>query len=112
MGAVTGIEWTDATWNPLRGCSRVSEGCRNCYAERDALRWSGPGQPFEGLAVIRNGHASWTGKVELIEKHLLDPLRWRQGRPVYDEAVVDLDGEAKSVSDATQSKVGGSLSTR
>ncbi len=41
--------------NPLRGCSRVSEGCRNCYAERDALRWSGPGQPFEGLAVLRDG---------------------------------------------------------
>ncbi len=84
MGANTKIEWTDATWNPLRGCSRVSEGCRNCYAERDALRWSGDGQPFEGLAVLKNGHASWTGKVEFIEKHLLDPLRWRPGRPIYD----------------------------
>jgi protein gp37 len=36
MGAKTGIEWTDATWNPLRGCSRVSEGCRNYYTEAQA----------------------------------------------------------------------------
>ena len=77
MGARTGIEWTDATWNPLRGCSRVSEGCRNCYAERQAYRFSGAGQPYEGLAVLKNGHASWTGKVELVEKHLLDPLKWK-----------------------------------
>ena len=35
------IEWTDATWNPIRGCSRVSEGCRHCYAERAAARFSG-----------------------------------------------------------------------
>lgn len=33
MGDRTGIEWTDATWNPIRGCTRVSDGCRNCYAE-------------------------------------------------------------------------------
>lgn len=72
----THIEWTDSTWNPLRGCSRVSEGCRNCYAERVAYRFSGAGQPYEGLAALKNGHASWTGKVELVEKHLLDPLRW------------------------------------
>jgi len=38
MGAKSKIEWTDATWNPLRGCSRVSEGCRNCYAEKMAYR--------------------------------------------------------------------------
>jgi protein gp37 len=86
MGTKTGIEWTDATWNPLRGCSRVSEGCRNCYAESVAYRFSGPGKPYEGLAVLRNGRAGWTGKVELIEKHLLDPLKWEPGRPVYDAA--------------------------
>lgn len=40
------IEWTAATWNPVRGCSRVSEGCRNCYAERMAARFSKPGEPF------------------------------------------------------------------
>jgi protein gp37 len=41
-----------------------------------AYRFSGPGKPYEGLAVLRNGHASWTGKVEFVEEHLLDPLKW------------------------------------
>ena len=76
MGKSTEIEWTDATWNPIRGCSRVSEGCRNCYAERQAHRFSGAGQPYEGLTQLVNGHPVWTGKVELVEKHLLDPLKW------------------------------------
>lgn len=43
-----GIAWTDETWNPLRGCSRISEGCRNCYAETMAARFCGTGQPYEG----------------------------------------------------------------
>ncbi len=76
MSKETGIEWTDTTWNPIRGCSRVSDGCRNCYAERMAHRFSGPGQPYEGLTQLVNGHPAWTGKVTLVEKHLLDPLRW------------------------------------
>lgn len=79
MGAKTGIEWTDATWNPIRGCSRVSEGCRHCYAERQAAhpRLGGPGKPYEGLAVMQNGQPHWTGKIEFVEKHLLDPLHWK-----------------------------------
>ena len=76
MSSTTGIEWTDTTWNPIRGCSLVSEGCRNCYAERMAHRFSGPGQPYEGLTQMVNGHPAWTGKVELVEKNLLAPLRW------------------------------------
>ena len=73
----TKIEWCDSTWNCLRGCSRVSEGCRNCYAEKMAYRFSGVGQPYEGLAILKNDHASWTGKVVLAENHLLDPLKWK-----------------------------------
>jgi protein gp37 len=73
---MTNIEWTDATWNPIRGCSRVSEGCRNCYAEKVAYRFSGPGQPYEGLATKVNGHAAWTAEVRFVEDHLLDPLKW------------------------------------
>ncbi len=76
MGTKTGIEWTDSTWNPIRGCSRVSEGCRHCYAETMAARFSDPGQWGNGLAVIKSDGAHWTGKVELVEKHLLDPLKW------------------------------------
>lgn len=72
----TSIEWTDSTWNPIRGCSRVSEGCRNCYAERMATRFTKPGLAYEGLAVFQNGHPHWTGKIQFVEKHLLDPLRW------------------------------------
>lgn len=81
MSTKTGIEWTDATWNPLRGCSRVSEGCRNCYAEKVAYRFSGPGQPYEGLVRIGAAgerKAEWNGEVRLVEKHLLDPLRWKR----------------------------------
>ncbi len=90
MNTKTSIEWTDATWNPLRGCSRVSEGCRNCYAEKIAYRFSGAGQPYEGLAVLNNGHASWTGKIDLVEKHLLDPLKWETPRLIFVNSMSDL----------------------
>lgn len=86
----TKIEWTDATWNPIRGCSRVSEGCRNCYAEKVAYRFRGPGQPYEGLATKVNGHAAWTGEVRFIEKHLLDPLRWKEPRRIFVNSMSDL----------------------
>jgi protein gp37 len=50
MGSETGINWTDSTWAPIRGCSRISEGCRHCYAERIAARFSKPGMPYDGFA--------------------------------------------------------------
>jgi protein gp37 len=80
----TSIEWTDATWNPIRGCSRVSEGCRNCYAEGIARRFSGAGLAYEDLVRIDSaGHArEWNGNIEFVEKHLLDPLKWK-GKPLY-----------------------------
>lgn len=77
MGAKTDIEWCDSTWNPIRGCSRVSEGCRHCYAEGMAARFSKPGLAYEGLAVMQDSKPHWTGKIEFVEKHLLDPLKWR-----------------------------------
>src|SRR5580765_7746908 len=90
MGKQTKIEWTDATWNPIRGCSRVSEGCRNCYAERTAARFAGPGQPYEGLAALRRepGDDSpctpqWTGKVRFITELLDQPLRWKRPRKIF-----------------------------
>lgn len=79
MSANTNIEWTDATWNPIRGCSRVSEGCRNCYAEKVAYRFSGTAKPYEGLVRINSKGErvpEWNGHVEFVEKHLLDPLKW------------------------------------
>jgi len=90
-----GVEWTDATWNPIRGCSRVSEGCRECYAEKIAARFSGPGQPYHGLAVhTRSGEARWTGKVALIESALDLPLRWRRSRRIFVNSMSDLFHEA------------------
>ena len=95
MADGTAIEWTDASWNPIRGCTRVSEGCRHCYAETVAARWSGPGQPYEGLAsfVDRPGRARearWTGDVRLIDAHLRDPLRWQRPRKVFVNSMSDL----------------------
>ena len=106
MSQKTSIEWTDATWNPVRGCSRVSEGCRNCYAERTAARFAGTMRPYadrplEGLALATpppfagfvtkvNGHPAWTGKVELIEKHLEDPLHWGDPKRIFVNSMSDL----------------------
>lgn len=90
------IEWTDATWNPIRGCSRVSEGCRNCYAERVAIRFSGPGQAYDGLAKITNGHPQWTGKIAFVENHLADPLKWKEPRRIFVNSMSDLFHEGVS----------------
>ena len=90
MGVKTNIEWTHSTWNCLRGCSVVSSGCKNCYAQSVAYRFSGKGQFYEGFAVLKNGHASWTGKVEFIEEHLLDPIRWKTPRMIFVNSMSDL----------------------
>lgn len=86
------IEWTDATWNPIRGCSRVSEGCRNCYAERTAARFAGPGQPYEGLAISATASraAQWTGDVRFIPELLDQPLHWRRPRKIFVNSMSDL----------------------
>jgi len=86
----TSIEWCDATWNPLRGCSRVSEGCRNCYAARVASRFSGEGMPYEGLA--HNG--KWTGKVQLVEDALRLPLTWKKPKFIFVNSMSDLFHES------------------
>ena len=87
---MTKIEWTDETWNPIRGCTTVSEGCRNCYAMKMAHRFSGIGQPYEGLTrVTRNGPV-WVGKVNLVPEHLEDPLRWTRPRMVFVNSMSDL----------------------
>jgi len=99
MGKTTGIEWCDSTWNPIRGCSRVSEGCRNCYAETVAARFSGIGRPYHGLAyfkILGEGtpeervEAKWTGEVRLIEKHLRDPLAWKTPARIFVNSMSDL----------------------
>ena len=81
-----GIAWTDETWNPLRGCSKVSAGCASCYAEIMAARFSKPGEPFAGTITDRH----WNGTVRLIEEKLTDPLRWKRPRRIFVNSVSDL----------------------
>lgn len=102
MSDKSGIQWTDATWNPVRGCSRVSEGCRNCYAERYAQRFANPGQPFEGFARGGDGPPRWTGKVELIPEKLDQPLRWRKPRRIFVNSMSDLFHESLPDEDIDQ----------
>ncbi len=83
-----GITWTEQTWNPLRGCSRVSPGCVNCYAESMAARFAGPGQPYEG--TINPDTKRWNGKIRLVPEHLQDPLRWQRPRMVFVNSMSDL----------------------
>ena len=85
MGKTT-IDWTDYTWNCLRGCSRCSPGCANCYAESMACRFCGPGQWGHGIAERGKG---WTGAVVLDEAALLKPLHWRKPRRIFVTSVGD-----------------------
>jgi protein gp37 len=86
----TSIEWTDATWNVVRGCSRVSTGCTNCYAERQAVRQAGPGGAYEGLVASTPRGPRWTGRVQLVEELLDAPLRWKNPRRIFVNAMSDL----------------------
>jgi protein gp37 len=80
MSLGTTIEWTDATWNPVRGCSKISAGCKNCYAERFAERFRGiPGHPFEQGFDIR-----------LVPEKLAEPLKWKEPRMVFVNSMSDL----------------------
>lgn len=86
-----GIAWTEQTWNPIRGCSRVSEGCRHCYAETVAHRFSGKGQPYEGLTTA---DGKWNGVIKTVPEHLMDPLRWKRPRMVFVNSMSDLFHES------------------
>lgn len=89
MGENSGIEWTDATWNPMRGCERISPGCLNCYAEHHAGRFCGEGQPWEGYAERTDAGARWTRKVSLVPEKLLQPLSWQRPRRIFVNAMSD-----------------------
>ncbi len=78
--AKTSIEWTESTWNPVTGCTKISPGCKNCYAERMAKRLQAMGQPN-----YANGF-----KVTLHEKMLDSPLHWRKPQVVFVNSMSDL----------------------
>jgi protein gp37 len=74
------IEWTDATWNPVRGCTKVSPGCAHCYAETFAERFRGvPGHPYEQGFDLR-----------LVPEKLTEPLRWSRPKIVFVNSMSDL----------------------
>jgi protein gp37 len=94
MGDNSTIEWTDATWNPVRGCSIVSKGCTNCYAMRQAHRSSGEGAAYAGLTKATRGGPVWTGAIRLVPELLNQPLRWKRPRRIFVNSMSDLFHEA------------------
>lgn len=95
MAEKSKIEWTDATWNPVRGCTKISPGCKHCYAETFAERFRGvPGHPYEQGFDLR-----------LVPAKLGEPLRWSQARMIFVNSMSDLfhedvpDEYVKSVAD-------------
>ena len=80
MAEHTTIEWTDATWNPVRGCTKISPGCKNCYAERFAERFRGvKGHPFEQGFDLR-----------LVPGKIGEPLRWKTPQRIFVNSMSDL----------------------
>ena len=80
MAVGSAIEWTEATWNPVTGCTKVSPGCKNCYAERMANRLQAMGQPN-----YRSGFRL------TLQPHMLDlPLQWRRPRTIFANSMSDL----------------------
>lgn len=89
--AETSIEWTDATWNPVAGCTVLTAGCTNCYAMRMAARLEAMGtEKYRGLTRRSGGRAVWTGKVRLDDAALGAPLAWAKPRKVFVNSMSDL----------------------
>jgi protein gp37 len=91
----TSIEWTDASWNPIVGCTEVSPGCANCYAARLASTRLRNLPDYAGLASIRTApepgrgfigrtaKPRWTGKVRFLQERLEEPLHWKKPRRIF-----------------------------
>jgi protein gp37 len=89
------IEWTEATWNPVAGCSLVSPGCTNCYAMRMAARLQAMGmEKYEGTTRKSGRRRVWTGRVNLDQKSLAAPLTWRKPLRIFVNSMSDLFHEA------------------
>ncbi|WP_259781937.1 phage Gp37/Gp68 family protein [Aestuariispira ectoiniformans] len=89
--AETTIEWTDATWNPVAGCSIVSAGCSNCYAMEMARRLEAMGvDKYSGLTRRSGSRTVWRGGVKLDYKSLEAPLKWRKPRQIFVNSMSDL----------------------
>ncbi len=107
MGSYSAIEWTEATWNPVVGCTKVSAGCKNCYAERMASRLASvamaaiakgenPGRAANYLETV-NSDGHWSGKVVLDRAALVQPIKWRAPKVIFVNSMSDLFQEAVPV---------------
>jgi protein gp37 len=94
MAQGSGIEWTEATWNPVAGCTPVSPGCLNCYAARMALRLEhineGGCAKYAGTAKRHNGRPVFTGRINLDPDALDLPRRWRKSKLIFVNSMSDL----------------------
>jgi len=89
--AASRIEWTEATWNPLAGCSIVSPGCTNCYAMRMGARLHAMGMAKYAGTTRKSGKRHvWTGKVNVDETALTAPLSWRKPKRIFVNSMSDL----------------------
>ncbi len=94
MSAISAIEWTDATWNPVRGCTKISPGCKHCYAETFAERFRGvKGHPYEQGFDLK-----------LVPHKLIEPIKWATPKAVFVNSMSDLFQEG--VSDSYVEQVG------
>ena len=89
------ISWTEATWNPVVGCTKYSEGCENCYAVRHVRRMGANPvaairRANEGLVVDKGGVLDWSGEVRPLPDRLEQPLHWRKPRMVFVNSLSDL----------------------
>lgn len=93
--ADTSIEWTDATWNPVAGCTVISPGCTNCYAMRMAARLDAMGmEKYRALTRKSGRRAVWTGKVRLDRDALKAPAKWHRPRRIFVNSMSDLFHDA------------------
>lgn len=89
--AETQIEWTDATWNPVAGCSIVSAGCTNCYAMQMAKRLEAMNvEKYKGLTRKSGKRAVWKGKVKEDSASLVIPYKWKKPRKIFVNSMSDL----------------------
>lgn len=91
MAGLSDIEWTDATWNPIAGCTIVSPGCTNCYAMRMAARLQSMGHPLYSDVTRKSGNRSvWSGQLHLSYDALEIPLAWKKPRKIFVNSMSDL----------------------
>jgi protein gp37 len=90
------IQWTDATWNPVAGCTKISPGCARCYAIKEVRRMSGNPNPsvslvYQGMVrQLGNGLLDWTSLIRTVEERLAVPLKWKKPKRIFVNSLSDL----------------------